>query len=507
VSPVLLGRVCQNVIFYGHDLNARFYFNYQSVFWILEMNKQEIVNGSYTRYQIETKSCPDLVSWPNRFLVKVNKPQLAWLLLQEIIHQRGDIKAITSRPCLYGTFSGPIGGFAPRPQHCVGCLRCTIQHPKVVQIHHNPDRRKLGDSFFTSQHIDTVAYEAETGNVPVKGAGYRGPFSGEGWDSLWTDMSEIVRPTRDGIHGREFISTVTVIAEKPSYLNFDQQGNPTGVLPRTISIPIPTLFDQPPASIRSKLLFQILSETAQETHTYAILPIRELIEYNLNNPNIIPLVKSNDSHLLHNLAYTPPIIEWEAWDDETITQIINNFPTSISCLRIKSTQISRLMEYFNQDIRVFHITTNYHGRGQDNRFILDLIHQAHKIFVDAGIRDEVTLIGSGGVIAAEHVPKALISGLDVVALDMPLLVALQARFLGECIHIDECPIKLPNGLSLEWGIQRIKNLLASWRNQLLEIMGAMGIREARRLRGEIGRAMFHNDLEREAFSGINGYEN
>jgi hypothetical protein len=40
---------------------------------------------------------------------------------------------------------------------------------------------------------------------------------------------------------------------------------------------------------------------------------------------------------------------------------------------------------------------------------------------------------------------------------------------------------------------------------LLEIMGAMGLREVRRLRGETGRAMFQNELEREAFAGIEGY--
>jgi hypothetical protein len=36
-------------------------------------------------------------------------------------------------------------------------------------------------------------------------------------------------------------------------------------------------------------------------------------------------------------------------------------------------------------------------------------------------------------------------------------------------------------------------------------MGAMGLREVRRLRGETGRAMFQNELEREAFAGIEGY--
>ena len=56
------------------------------------------------------------------------------------------------------------------------------------------------------------------------GAGYGGAFSGPGFDSMWTDMSEIVRPTRDGIHGREYISTVVDIGRRPSRLAFDDAG-------------------------------------------------------------------------------------------------------------------------------------------------------------------------------------------------------------------------------------------------------------------------------------------
>jgi hypothetical protein len=44
------------------------------------------------------------------------------------------------------------------------------------------------------------------------------------------------------------------------------------------------------------------------------------------------------------------------------------------------------------------------------------------------------------------------------------------------------------------------NLVGAWHNQLLEMMGAMGIRDARRLRGEAGRAMFFEELERDTFS-------
>ncbi len=55
-----------------------------------------------------------------------------------------------------------------------------------------------------------------------------------------------------------------------------------------------------------------------------------------------------------------------------------------------------------------------------------------------------------------------------------------------------------------WGEQRIVNLAASWRNQLLEVLGAMGLREVRRLRGERGRAMLKTELDEKLFAPIFG---
>ena len=54
------------------------------------------------------------------------------------------------------------------------------------------------------------------------------------------------------------------------------------------------------------------------------------------------------------------------------------------------------------------------------------------------------------------------------------------------------------------GLTTLANLMAAWHNQLLEVMGAMGICEVRRLRGEVGRSMWFEDLERENFGPIFG---
>ena len=78
----------------------------------------------------------------------------------------------------------------------------------------------MGDEYWKPDILLTTWNQADTGKIPVSGAGYRGRFHGPGFDSIWTDMSEIVRPTRDGIHGREYISTSVDIGPKPMRLRF-----------------------------------------------------------------------------------------------------------------------------------------------------------------------------------------------------------------------------------------------------------------------------------------------
>ncbi len=464
-------------------------------------------SSHYQRYHIETKPVPDIAPYPNRFRVKVKKHRLTLMLLKEFFHYRGNKQVITSRPCVYGVFSGPIGGFAPREHLCVGCLRCTTEFPDVVQIYRSPAREGLGDSYFTPELVDTVHYEAQTGRIPVKGAGYRGKFGGEGWDSMWTDMSEIVRPTRDGIHGREFISTAVDIGSKPPFLTFDEQGVPLAPQPTCFSIPLPILFDIPPASVVSQTLLTILDSAAQECETLAVMPLSAMIRFRFVGNHLIPLISLAEGDTLPNLSFQPRMIQMDEWDEDLYNQIRLRFPQSILCLRLNYVpQLQeKLLHYYSCGIRVFHLVADYHGRGRDGRFVLDLIREAHQTFVNAKCRDEVTLLGSGGVIAAEHVPKAIICGLDAVALDTALLVALQAKFFGNCVNAETGRFQLPNRMNVEWGVKRLKNLLASWRDQMLEVIGAMGMREVRRLRGEIGRAMFQKKLEREAFGEIAGY--
>jgi Conserved region in glutamate synthase len=447
---------------------------------------------AYRRYQIATEHTPNIVALPPRFRVRVKKHRLARLLLKELVHLRGKLPVVLSRPCVYGVFSGPVGGFAPREELCVGCLRCTVQHPEVVQIHHNAERARLGDSYLVSEYVARILYEATTGRVPVHGAGYRGLFGGDKWDGMWLDMSEIVRPTRDGIHGREFISTSVDIGEKPAVLRLADDGSALGPEPRLLALQLPFLFDTPPSSVQT-----IVAEAARELETLAVVPVESLQV----GGHIVPLVERSTWPLLNRLAEQPAMIGLDGWDPGVFDELALRFPESLVCVRVPAD--ADVLELVRAGVRVVHLLADYHGQ-VGGRFVLDLVREAHGRLVEERVREEVTLIGSGGIVLAEHVPKAIVCGLDAVALDTALWVALQGRFHGECRDRDATRVSFGH-MTTEWGVARVKNLSASWRDQLLEVLGAMGMREVRRLRGELGRCMFQHDLEREAFEGIEGY--
>jgi len=143
-----------------------------------------------------------------------------------------------------------------------------------------------------------------------------------------------------------------------------------------------------------------------------------------------------------------------------------------------------------------------HGRDKEGRFLKESIREVHLALVEESVRDEVTLLAWGGIAMAEHVAKAIICGVDGVVIDWPLLLALECRYCEAC-QPETCPA-LIREIDPDWGVQRILNLIGAWRDQLLEVLGAMGIREVRRLRGEMGRAMFYEDLEAEIFGPIFG---
>ena len=79
------------------------------------------------------------------------------------------------------------------------------------------------------------------------------------------------------------------------------------------------------------------------------------------------------------------------------------------------------------------------------RHARDVLREVHRALVKDGMRDQITLVASGGIAQAEHMAKAIICGADLVAIDVPLLLALECRLCGQCERGEDCPVELGRG--------------------------------------------------------------
>jgi glutamate synthase domain-containing protein 2 len=158
-------------------------------------------------------------------------------------------------------------------------------------------------------------------------------------------------------------------------------------------------------------------------------------------------------------------------------------------------------------ISIIHLEATPHGRATDQAslFLKDGIRSVHQALVEEGTRDGMTLLASGGLSMAEHVAKSILCGADGVIVDFPILIALECRMCRRCTKGLSCPVEIEAAPS-SWVASRVMNLMGAWQNQLLEMMGAMGIRDVRRLRGEVGRAMFFEELDRTTFESMGEVE-
>jgi ferredoxin len=395
---------------------------------------------------------------------------------------------------------------------CMNCFRCVQGCPKEL-IHKslNPEYKALGDSYWTPEIISRLWYQAETGKIPVSGAGYPGPFSGPGFDSMWTDMSEIVRPTRDGIHGREYISTAIDLGKTPSFLSFGKEGDLVGDKPFLVDIPVPIVLKRPPFGAISDKTIQGWIKAARRLGTLMALP-QDVINRmpQDSRPWLIPILQAKGFETKAipedvRLAEIPWNENWK----EMVEGLRVARPDLLTIITVPMADgvEEKVISVATGGVSIIHVQGSPGGAFFDEgtRTVKEGIRSVHQKLVSARIRDAVTLLVSGGISMAEHVAKAIICGADGVFADIPILIALECRLCRRCTKDLSCPVDIGDAPA-DWVALRTVNLMGAWHNQLLEVMGAMGIRDARRLRGEAGRAMFFEDLDRSTFESLGSVE-
>ncbi|MGD0027794.1 MAG: glutamate synthase-related protein [Candidatus Bathyarchaeia archaeon] len=451
------------------------------------------MKANYERYHIAVKEAPPKIKLPPKFIVKR-------------YNNCTNVQECT-QACIYGVHEAKEDGQIAEPNQdlCRGCYMCVLKCPKgAISIGINPKFEELGNSYFSPDRIKTIYFEAETGRVPVSGAGYTGPFTGEGFDSIWFDFSEIVRPTRDGIHGREYISTSVDLGRRLQSLEFDENQKLVSNVPKTLEIPIPIIFDAPLSCGTSQNLRLALAKAAAGLKTFATVNAHEyssdLADY---KAFLIPRICSGEIDEFEDLVKTSKIVEVDLKDrdiEDHLKKVKAANPSALVSFYFsydeKTAETADTIARIGGDIVHLHVDDEIVERDPDA--IKNAIFAVHSYLVDKRSRDKITLISSGGIAEAAHVPKSIILGANAVAVGMAYQIALGCKVCHGRVHSQDCPIMLEDG-DVEMATQRITNLIGAWRDQLLEVLGGMGLREVRRQAGEVGRAMFYEDLETKVF--------
>ena len=457
-----------------------------------------------SKYVIHTETVP------RRFQPLIQSGIIAW--------EEGCLKCpvCVKKKCVYGVYDHR--GLDARQMvesidnECMNCLRCVQGCPnELIHKSINPEFMAMGDEHWSPNIIASLWNQADSGKIPVSGAGYPGPFSGPGFDAIWTDMSEIVRPTRDGIHGREYISTAIDLGKTPPHLVFDAEGALLKGDPLLLDIPLPIILRTPEFGSISEKTISGWAEAAKRLGTLFSPPAEMLDnipqEY---GPWLLPSI-STDPDALEGLPAGCRMVELTLDDDgqEALKERMALDPKVLISAKVSMANgmEEKALKWVEAGVSIIHLEGNFQGRGFDDpeKFLKEGIRSVHLKLVEAGIRDNVTLLASGGISMAEHVAKAIICGADGVFMDFPMLIAMECRMCRRCEKGLGCPVDIQDASS-EWTAGRVVNLVGAWHNQLLEVMGAMGIRDARRLRGEVGRAMFFEQLDKEIFEDMGTVE-
>ncbi len=118
------------------------------------------------------------------------------------------------------------------------------------------------------------------------------------------------------------------------------------------------------------------------------------------------------------------------------------------------------------------------------------IPKVHKHLVTEGVRDQVTLMASGGIRTAWDIAKIIALGADGAVLGTSELVAMGCTRCSNCERGRGCPYgltttdpELKEWVQPPWGAKRLGNFYQATRTQLQELLRDLGLHSIGELRG------------------------
>jgi ferredoxin len=455
--------------------------------------------------------------------------------------------------CVYGVHR--LAGkrmLAPRSHLCLGPEFCGSQgafcrdhcQQKALRVGPDPLWRTFGDPRWPADMIVSTWLQAETGQPPVNGLEYRTGESGGGFDRMdflfpkkppnpslrphEIDLSIPLNRRKDGrplvtigfpVYGGGMsfgsISLATMLSRARAYRAFNSfMCTGEGGYPEELKEYQDHVITQVATG-----LFGVSEDTIQRARivefkyaqgakpglgghllgdkvTPAVAKIREAVEGNsLFSPFPFHSVYSVEDHKKH--------VDWiKAVNPRALVSVKVSTPSDVDMVAVGS---------YYAGAHIIHLDGSYGGTGAAPDIakkniampIEYAISKVHSFLKAEGVREQMTLIVSGGLRSAWDVAKAIALGADGVVIGTAEMVALECTRCANCESGRGCPRgiattdpELGAAYDVNWGAQRLVNLFNSWCVQLQDLLWLFGMKSVRELVGR-NDLITHRDYARK----------
>jgi glutamate synthase domain-containing protein 2 len=431
-----------------------------------------------------------------------------------------------------------------REENCVGCHRCEVFCPtQALTIMRNPQEYRQNYNW-RPEVIEDINKQAETGGVLLTGMG---DDKGQRiyWDHLVLNASQVTNPSIDPL--REPMELTTWLGRKPDHLELDKSNNLKTKLAPQVRLEVPVMFAAMSYGAVSLNVHTSLARAATEMGTLwntgegglhpslykygdntivqvasgrfgvhaDYLDAARVVEIKIGQgakPGIgghLPGEKVSAEVSLTRMIpqgtdALSPAPQHDIYSIEDLAQLIHalkeatNYtkPISVKIAAVhNSAAIASGMVRGGADIIVLDGLRGSTGAApkviRDNVGIpIELALAAVDTRLrEEGIRNQASVVISGGIRNSGDVAKAIALGADAVYIGTAALVALGCHLCQQC-HTGKCAwglcttdLRLTKRVNPDIGARRLANLLRGWSIELKDILGGLGVNAIESLRG------------------------
>ncbi len=454
--------------------------------------------------------------------------------------------------CSYGVYRMEGDTIKINSRNCVACHRCTAFCPRdAIEIHEKPTDYR-SHPLWTREAREAVFNQAKTGKIILAGMGNALPYPII-FDRLVLDACQVTNPSIDPL--REPMELRTYIGKKPRALSLKEYPNGDVDLQTTLApnlqIETPVMIGHMSYGAISLNAQLALAKAVSRVGTFmgtgegglhkSLYPYQKniivqvasgrfgvdinylergaAIEIKIGQgakPGIgghLPGEKVNAEVSVTRMIpessdAISPAPHHDIYSIEDLKQLVRGLKEATEC---KKPVFVKIAAVHNAAAIAAGIATSgadavvidgfRGGTGAAPRVFRDHVGipvEAAVAAVDAklrqqGIRNEVSVIASGGIRDSADITKIICLGADAVYVGTSALVAMGCRVCGTCNRgvcawgIATQKPELTRRLDLETNSVQVENLIHGWTLEIAELMGAAGINSIESLRGNRDR--------------------